>query len=77
MHRHNRFKITKKDLKRFGVMCLIALVVGAGIVLVDENSRNMLDSFKDSTIAEIKHQIEHYKSKELEKIKQRQSKQPK
>lgn len=66
-----RFKIKKKDLKLFVIMCLIALVVGAGIALIDEKSRATLDSFKKSTIAEIKDQIDAYKAKELEKIKNR------
>lgn len=67
----SRFRVTKDDLKLFAIMCLIALVVGAGIALIDEKSRSALDSFKQSAIVEIKHQIDVYKARELEKIKNR------
>ncbi|MBI9083994.1 MAG: hypothetical protein JEZ11_10385 [Desulfobacterales bacterium] len=70
---HSRFKITKDDLKLFAIMCLIALVVGAAIALIDDKSRSALDSFKQTTITEIKHQIDVYKARELEKIKNREN----
>ena len=68
-HRRCRFKITKDDLTLFAIMCLIALAVGAGIALIDEKSRTILNSFKQSAVMEIKQQVELYKTQELEKIK--------
>jgi hypothetical protein len=65
-HRH-RFRISKKDLKLFMFMCLIALVVGAGIAVIDDKSRSMLKSLQDSAVEEIKHQAELYKAWEAQK----------
>ena len=68
-HRKKKIKITKSDLKLFVVMCLIALIVGAGIVLVDEKSRALLETFKESAMADVKQQAELYKAKIMEKKK--------
>ena len=65
--RKKKIKLTKKDLKLFAVMCLIALIVGAGIVLVDEKSRALIDSFQQSTLSEIQRQAEIFKAREMKK----------
>lgn len=73
MPRRRRRKITRKDLKLFAIMCLIALVVGAGIALVDEKSRSFLESFNEDAVAEFREQARIEIQKEIEKRKAEQA----